>query len=952
MNTKLPFKLNAIAMSMSLALSGTAMAQESSDDSVAVLEEVVVQGIRKSLQRSVQVKRESSGLVDALSSESIGKFPDANIAEALQRIPGITIDRNGGEGQFVTVRGFGPSFNTVLVNGRRIASEVGNREFSFDLFPSEMISGATIHKSGTATLQEGGIGATVNLSTIRPLDEPGMKGVFVGRGLYDKNSGSTTPQVFGLLSNSFADDTIGVLGSIAYQKRDSEVLTFNNRGVNSGLISELDPSVTVTNPGNVDRFFMSQNLQLGQTLQERERLNIQGALQFQPNDDVLITLDGMWNEFDLKSESRFINTWFSISELDNLVLDENGTVLSTDQSANGGIEARAQNDSRPTKTNLLGFNVKWDQNENLSHSFDLSLTNSENKPQDADTGQSVIGFRSPYTYVNDGSTPYPFARFNISADEARDRSQYLFHVAQYGGDGDSKEAGNFVDSSLNEMRYDGVFTSDDESYTLRFGLNAGQESKDVDIRRTDQTALCTYCGFFLDVPDNLENALLFNVNNDLLSQGDGGFVDNTGAIMNTYLGNTVAGDTNALATAEVLALRDAALSLAPGTSQAEFEALGGFATQKRPESFSVEEDIFAFYIDADFNGEWGQMPYTINAGLRYVDTETTATGTNTPLVDIRRNLFDTTEYLQELGDIADAEVEQTNSYSEILPNLSLKLSLTDELTLRSSVSKTMSRPQLTDLSPRLAILNTRPNFLVAVGGNPNLEPFTSTNFDFGLEYYVGDFNYIAISAFRKDVENFIVQTTGRETLSIANADGITEDPRITGSSASFDVTRPTNAEDATVDGFEISGQYMFDFLPEPFDGIGVIGNLLFVDSNAEVGQNTNDRVNFGLTGLSNAQNAQLFYSKNNFDARISYSRREAFLETLSNVIGGEPVFVKDYEQFDLKVSYTFDSINTSVFFEGINIGDSEIEKTGRFSNQFIEQTNTGPRYAIGFSMSY
>lgn len=955
MNNKSSLKLKALTAAIAVAISGSVSAQEgtSGGEDSLMLEEVVVQAIRKSLEKSAEIKRDSSAMVEALTAEGLGKFPDTNIAEALQRVPGITIDRNGGEGQFVSVRGFGPSFNTVLVNGRRLASEVGNREFSFDLFPSELISGSTVYKSGTASLQEGGIGATINLQTMRPLDKAGFQSVVVGRGLYDENSGETTPQLFTLVSNTFADDTIGVMAAFSHQERESEVRTFNNRGVNSGLISDLDPSVNVVNPGNSDRFFMSQNLQLGQTLQTRERSNFQGAFQWAPNEDVTVTVDGMWNEFTLESESRFLNTWFSLTDLDNLVLDENGTVLRADQNANGGIEARAQNDGRPTETTLLGFNVAWDQSESLSHSFDVSLTASENSPQATDTGQSVIGFRSPYTYVNDGSTPNPFTQFSITADEVRDTSGYLFHVSQYGGDGDSKEAGNVVDSDLNEFRYDGTFYPDAEGIrSIKFGMSYGEEGKDVDIQRTDQTALCTYCGFFVNVPDGLESDLLFTVTNDLLSQGEGGFVDVNGDILTTYLGNTVAADTNALQTAELLALRDQTLGLPAGTSQAEFEALGGFATQRRAESFSIDEEIFAMYVDFDLEGEFGSMPWSINAGLRYVETETTATGTNTPLTDIILNQFDTTEYLQVLGDVAAASVTETNTYKKLLPNVSLRLEATENLTFRAGFSETMARPQLTDLSPRLAILNTRPNNLVAVGGNPNLQPFESINFDLGVEYYLDDFSYIALAYFNKEVDNFIVQTTGRETLTIANSDGIADDPRIDGTSASFDVTRPANAETAEVDGWELSGQYMFSFLPGALDGLGFIGNVLLVDSDAEIGQNTGERTNFGLPGLSDAVNAQLFYSKHNWDARISYSKRDAFLETLSNVIGGEPVFVEEFEQIDFKVSYTLPDTDISIFVEGLNIADEEIEKTGRFANQFIELTNTGPRYAIGFNASF
>ena len=306
--------LSTVSAAALIAMSPVAVAQEAPENeaqNVKELQTVVVTGIRKSLEQAVDKKRNATGLIDAIAAEDLGKFPDQNIAESLQRVPGITIDRNGGEGQFVTVRGFGPSFNTVLVNGRRIASETGNREFSFDLFPSELITGADVYKSGVAHLAEGGIGSTINLSTARPLDSKGQKIVLSARALQDDNSGSTSPQLFGLYSNTFADDRFGVLVSASHQERESVVQTYNNRGWNSVDPASLGAGVTLNGNTNAQRIFVAQNLQLGETEQKRERTNIQAVVQFEPTPDVVMTLDGMYNDFELTSESRFLNNWFS-----------------------------------------------------------------------------------------------------------------------------------------------------------------------------------------------------------------------------------------------------------------------------------------------------------------------------------------------------------------------------------------------------------------------------------------------------------------------------------------------------------------------------------------------------------------------------------------------------------------------------------------------------------------
>ncbi len=949
------FTLLASASLAAVVLSSGAYAQEADSDVFvggddAYVDEVVVTGIRGGLERSADQKRNASGLIEAVAAEDLGKFPDQNIAESLQRVPGITIDRNGGEGQFVSVRGFGPNFNTVLVNGRRVASEVGNREFSFDLFPSELISGAEIYKSGAAHLQEGGIGATINLSTARPLDSSGFKAILTGRGVYDVQADQASPQFFGLISNTVADDKFGFLVSASYQERESSIATFDNRAFNTGSVADLIASgATVSNPSGAETFFVAQNLQLGNINQTRERLNIQGVAQYQPNEEILLTVDGLWNEFDLISEASFLNNWFGLGSLDNFVLDENGTAVSF-FNPDGAIEARAQNDGRITETQLAGINLEWTPSETFSHTFDVSYTRSENNPTNGDTGQNVLGFNSPYTYTQ-GSTFVPQVTWPFPVATALDRDNFFFHVAQFGGDGDQTEGGNNVESEIFEARYDGVYTPDiDGIRKIGFGFRFGDESKDISILRTDQQIINFVSGFFIDVPDDVQEELLFPVTVDLLQQGDGGFVDSNGQIVNSFLGNSVVPSTLAIDNPAVFAARDTALSLTPGTSEALFTSLGGFTPQERPESFSIDERIFAAYVDMALEGELGAVPWEINAGLRFVNTSTTSVGAVTPLLDLLINVNDPTEFLQVLGNTADFILTEENEYNFLLPNFDLKLELADGLIARLGASQTLARPQLTDLSPRLAILNTRPNNLVAAGGNPFLNPFTSTNIDLSFEYYFDSFSYLAISGFWKEVDDFVVQTTSPEVIGIANADNIV-DPLINGTEATFDVTRPTNAETARVRGLEISGQLGFTALPAPFDGFGVQGAVLIVGSNAEIGQDTPENVAFGLPGLSNAQNAQFFYSNGPLDARISYNRRGKFLETVANVFGGEPIFVDAFAQVDFKVNYTFGD-RFSVFVEGTNVLDEKISKSGRFANQFVELTDTGPRYAAGFRAEF
>src|SRR6187402_1402572 len=283
------------------------------DQSSEELEEVVVTGLRGSLKASLETKRDAVGVVDAINAEDMGKFPDTNLAESLQRITGISIDRRNGEGAQVTARGFGPQFNLVTLNGRQIpgADGFGNgeitiggqgsgtRSFDFAQLASEAVSSVEVYKTSRADLPSGGIGATVNIKTARPFDNDGTVLSVGAKGNYDESApfdNEISPEVSGIFSMTNDDKTWGVGLSASYQKRHGGSIQFTENAWNiqawEGTTSAMRPDGTVTNAPAVGQLYAMPNDQRYAFSDfERERINAQGVVQFAPSDALTLTLD-------------------------------------------------------------------------------------------------------------------------------------------------------------------------------------------------------------------------------------------------------------------------------------------------------------------------------------------------------------------------------------------------------------------------------------------------------------------------------------------------------------------------------------------------------------------------------------------------------------------------------------------------------------------------------------
>jgi len=489
------------------------------------VEEVVVTGIRASLKDAIDVKRNAEQVVDVISAEDVGKFPDANVAESLQRITGVAIDRNGGEGQFITVRGLGPEFNTVLLNGRTLATDNDGREFSFDVLSSDIIQRAEVFKTAVPGLPAGGIGATVNIVTSRPLDNKSSSFNYSVAGLYDDLRGDVSPELSGVGHWVNDSGTVGFSGGVSYSDRASQIdrVFTNGFALRSGETAIFAPaSSTGLTPAALEGLPVGARVQqqvvISRDIQDRERLTLNGTLQTKPSDRAEFTLDALYTEFDIDSFDSQFSGFFGPPFI-NPILDANNTVVAfnrpgidfqTNNPLIAGDVGLSQNDNvisannRKADSYLVGANYKYDVSDSLTLDFDLSKSNAN---RDGTNPFVVLGALAPESPLislpNDAE---------ISTIEnivgAQDTSIQRLHFVNVNR--------QVVEDDITEFKIGADWDVQRGAlYNVKFGAAMSDRSKSRDqfdnFSPTQGAGIfCAYCGYTVDLDDSILSPISLN----------------------------------------------------------------------------------------------------------------------------------------------------------------------------------------------------------------------------------------------------------------------------------------------------------------------------------------------------------------------------------------------------------------------------------------------------------
>lgn len=926
------------------ALAVAATSASHAQDNTGDIETISVTGIRSSITAAADVKREADGVVDAISAEDIGDFPDSNLAESLQRIPGVSIDRANGEGNQISVRGFGPSFNLVTLNGRQMPgasspkqenadSALQPRSFNFADISAEAVTGVQIHKTTNVHMPTGGIGATVNIATARPLDMADFVLSGSANFLYDDSNevgDDFTPEVSGIVSKTwdFGDTgAFGVLVNASYSERDSreEIVSSdgwlrNARGWNSNVDeSAVDPSL---NPGVI---FTPRNLVTDISDHSRTRENAQVVLQFAPNERVTATLDYTYSNYEDTIDRAQTAVWFD-QNLVSGTADANGTLINptiTSDLVNfGAFDFNSYSDFVQRENKSLGFNVEWFVTDNLSVELDYHDSESHAQPdgRSSDFLAIVSGpIGTSYTADFNSGLDVPQLTYShgIAGQDPFDPTLLRPNIAL--------QRGNQMLVEVDEFNLRGSWENTSGDFLTAINFGYGHIEYNV----------TTNFIFDLDV---FNGGITCGAPcNDSVTRVDrggyGGDLSGTGTLPPYFLQYPASG------------LEEFLNSIAPsGTTVNVFELV-------TPVTNVIEEVTDSFYLQFHMEDDFNGMPFRAVAGVRYEATEVTGGTLGFPPSHL--TWISSTE-LRAQNSSTEELFTLAGEYDVFLPQLDTSLEVRDDVLVRFSYGRSLSRPDLNRLRPNLSITDTRPGGpYQAVQGNPNLEPYISDNIDLSAEWYYQEGSYAAVSYFTKFVDNYIVTSTTRGEVPGTIGCGLT-DPSIPGvnppapvdgtcsdPTAIFDITTPTNGEAAQITGYELALQHLFGET-----GFGVQANITFVEGDVDFDPAQLSQA-VALLGLSDSANLVGFYENDSFQARIAYNWRDEFLLAVDQLRQpGEPVFVDTYGQWDVSASYNINDY-FSVFAEGLNITDETATAHGRFDNQFVYAYHGGPRYTIG-----
>jgi TonB-dependent receptor len=987
-------RLRLIALGV-LALAGAAQAQAQAqkDESgknpeVTAENTVVVTGFRESLNNALNIKKNSDGIIDIIKAEDVSKFPDANLAESMQRVPGVSVAQgDGGEGKQITVRGLNAGFTRVRINGIEGTTATGasdingstnrGRAFDFSVFAAELFNSLAVRKTSEAAVEEGSLGATVDLRTARPFDFKGQTFSIGGQALYNDLAHKTQPRITSLYSNRWDTPVgkVGALFSVAYSKRSAveegyEAVDIVAASVNNGFCSPLgvspqnpannavkgvdaqncgfgvprtgDPAAynsvvsrldnfggTVASPAAGSGAFQPRIPRYRRSQTDYERTGLTSSLQWRPDRATEVNLDLMGGKY---SNQRYDNYIEAISFGRDMTENGKGQTSIVDArfDQNGrwtygkfnGVDIRSEGllDVYSTLFKQGVLSARRDVTDRLSVDLMLGLSDSRlSNPQRATVqidAPNVNGFSWDFA---GGGVP----ALNFGMDVANPNN-FSFGPQDPNG----TVHGNFVGRYLltsNKLKTNAVNASYEvaDNLTIRAGLSARRNT-----------------WFNYEVPSGgiPTQALPAGVSLASLTRQISGFGSSLGG--NGIPSSWAAIDLDKFRSVYDIECHCGAVALSPYQLENQIKR-------------QVNEKIDALYLSGDFKVDAWTIPLRGNVGVRGAQTTTTA----------MQLIKDPT------GQLVPRVVD--HKYRDWLPAMNVTARLPKDLLMRFSAGKTLSRAEYVDLSPSASVNVTNQSVSV---GNPTLDPIRADTYDLQAEWYYAKNAMISLGAFHKNIKSFIQRTSELlpySELGLSNSYLTASGCSITGAvpacavqpDTPVTVSRMVNTPGGPLDGLEFNLQAPFSFLPGALSNLGALLNYTHVKSkityitrpdNPKTAANELLTEEANFIGLSpNAYNVTVYYEDGKFSARVSAAHRSGFIrDVLRNANGSDHSFADPSTSVGFSMSYNL-TPQLRLSFEGQNLTDEPLrygKDTER--NDTLLYVKHGRSFVLGMNYKY
>jgi len=939
--------------------------------------DIVVTGFRASLDAALRAKRAENSIVDVVKAEDIGKFPDTNLAESLQRIPGVVIDRDAGEGRSITVRGLGSDFTRVRINGIEALATTGgtdssgganrSRGFDFNVFAAELFNSITVRKSSAANVEEGSLGATVDLQSARPFDFDGFRLAGSVKARYNDLNRKVDPRATFLISNTFADGTLGVLVSAAYSKRrlfedGFSTVRWDNGPSSQGWCAPIGLTSQGTNAtqatcgpaaqgvarlpntaANAAAFTLASDPanfhprlpRYGRLTHDQDRLGITGAAQWAPSDSTTLTAEFLYSKLDATRQEDFLEA-ISFSRSASQGGKPQTSVVETAYDANGALLFGVYN----------GVDIRSESRfDELSTEFTQPTLTLEQKLGDSLTFNARVG-RAKSKFRNPVQTTTTLDALNVNGYriDFRDSDRlpaitYPFDATAVGGaltlvgvpqvaSGTQPATIPNTTSSEIRIRPQGANNRNDvlhadlnwEVVPGEFNVNFGGDYKKYkfdtfEFRRVNQNDT-----IFAPPAGTTVASLTTTL------KGFGRGLNVPSGTPTTW----VIPDLNAIATAYDIYCN--CLKSGPAGGPGDFTLSSITNGNARGNNRRVTETDRSGFVMADFNSDVLGLPVRGNFGVRYVETKLVAEG------------------FQATG--GGTLVTVKNRYEDWLPSANVSANITDDFIVRLAAAKVMARPQLGNLNPGGTISTT--GTLSVTSGNPLLKPFRANTLDASFEWYHGKGAFVGVGLFYKSIGTYIQSLRTNIPFNQTGLPLSLLPANFTGDEV-FQVTTPINTDGGSLKGYEINVQQPFSFLPGMLRHLGMTANYTKVKSKIDylVSPTSTTVIRDDLLNLSpESWNGTLYYDDGRFSARGSVAYRSGFLTRVPGQNNNDVEGKNSTTNVDAQIAYKLTD-QIEVTLEGVNLTDE-------FNDQFISRArdsvvvynHTGREFLAGVRFKY